>query len=704
MQHHTESQRSIQSGPSELYRLIASNKYQWDVILQRCTTHPHEACFYDTNAGGHVYALHRLLRHTGNDDDDSNIDIEQQSNTRPPVEVVEAVLLACPRAITRKQALLNEDDLMMQYHAAPDGTNNNNMDWQPNNLNGGGNQHQGAAQEDNGDDDNEEDAQQNEDEEEDNLEHDEVRYEYPLAIACECQQDCDVVRLLASYLSKSDPAYRSEVFRSLDYASLSSEYVRILLEEYSGGILERGTNSEVTEGDDDDSPLEQILFWWDDPDMLNMEEDISLYPNCTMQHDLCDLYSKLSMMLYAATKGSMVGYDKSKRTFQVLHYLLHIVSDGGLNGVQFPNDFAHSVLLLAKFIQRARSFQFEERDESGSLPLHIVVSGTKLLKPNIPRIESNEEGDDMAVEVEQDDDIQPENDVQVNEMGQAGDQQQHDNNPIEPQVPPVEQDEEADQDDGVDEEDEDEDEMADDEDDNQEEASMDIDYGLEIVKLLLDQHPSSIRLRDSLSGSLPVHLALCHNPLATEAIEHFLDLYPIAVTMPDGNGRLPLHLALIQGSPSWRSILSLSPTKIETRDPITGLLPFQLAAMSKSKPNVLLEKDNLEEVANEAEGELESLSTCFSLLRMSPCLASGLDNSKQSSQAIMGQQFMMKYKYKPRVTKLEEENERLRQKVEELEAKLQMLQMKGPKATASTSIYDTQPTTCYSPQNKKRKP
>ena len=232
MQYHTDSQRSIQSGPSELYRLIASNKYQWDVILQRCTTHPHEACFYDTNAGGHVYALHRLLRHTGNDDDDSNIDIEQQSNTRPPVEVVEAVLLACPRAITRKQALLNEDDLMM-HHAVADGTNNNNMDWQPNNLNGGGNQHQGAAEEDNGDDENEnEDAQQNDDEEEDNLEHDEVRYEYPLAIACECQQDCDVVRLLASYLSESDPAYRSEVFRSLDYASLSSEYVRILLEEY----------------------------------------------------------------------------------------------------------------------------------------------------------------------------------------------------------------------------------------------------------------------------------------------------------------------------------------------------------------------------------------------------------------------------------------------------------------------------------------
>ena len=160
MQHHTDSQRrssSTQSGPSELYRLIASNNYQWDVILQRCTTHPHEACFY-TNAGGHVYALHRLLRHTGNDDDDSNIDIEQQSNTRPSVEVVEAVLLACPRAITRKQALLNEDDLMMN-HTAVDGTNNIelqlNNNAQGHNLNGGENQHQGAAEEDNSDDENE---------------------------------------------------------------------------------------------------------------------------------------------------------------------------------------------------------------------------------------------------------------------------------------------------------------------------------------------------------------------------------------------------------------------------------------------------------------------------------------------------------------------------------------------------------------------
>jgi hypothetical protein len=123
--------------------------------------------------------------------------------------------------------------------------------------------------------------------------------------------------------------------------------------------------------------------------------------------------------------------------------------------------------------------------------------------------------------------------------------------------------------------------------------------------------------------------------------------------------------------------------------------------MSKPKPNVSLEKDN-QDVANEDEGELESLSTCFTLLRMSPCLASGLDNSKQSSQAIMGQQFMVKYKYKPRATKLEEENERLRQRVKELEAKVQTLQMEETKATASTSIDATRPTD--SPQNKKRKP
>ena len=178
---------------------------------------------------------------------------------------------ACPRAVTRKQAVVDEDNILCLNNDS----NYNSMEWQaqhpqqhgqlpnfppimqdqPNNNN-------------NEDEDEDEELPHNDT----TIDHDDVRFEYPLAIACECEQDGEVVRLLASYLSTTKPVYRSEVFRSLDYASLPNTMVRILLEEYAGCVLERGMNSEAMEGDDDDCPLEQVLFWWDDPDMMGMEE------------------------------------------------------------------------------------------------------------------------------------------------------------------------------------------------------------------------------------------------------------------------------------------------------------------------------------------------------------------------------------------------------------------------------------------------
>jgi hypothetical protein len=59
---------------------------------------------------------------------------------------------------------------------------------------------------------------------------------------------------------------------------------------------------------------------------------------------------------------------------------------------------------------------------------------------------------------------------------------------------------------------------------------------------------------------------------------------------------------------------------------------------------------------------------------MNPCLASGLAEIKpRGPQTSMEQKIMVSYK--PRVTKLEEENEQLRQRVEELELKLALIQL-----------------------------
>lgn len=705
------------SGPSELYRLIASPPPPggdppdyWDVVLNRANEHPHEACFYDPNAGGHVYALHRLLRRAtwGEEDDEDDDDHEddpedydddrsssRRRRRRPPVSVVEAVMRACPRAVTRKQAVVDEDALLVQSSSATttgggdDGNGLRRMSSPPLAL------LPAAVGDDEGRaggrgpprPEGEEDVA---DATDDDDERDDVRFEYPLAIACECRQDGEVVRLLASYLGTAAPAYRSEVYRSLDYASLPNHVVRILLEEHAGCVVERGTNSEATEGDDDDCPLEQVLFWWDDPDMMGMEDDILSYPNCDMGEDLRDLWEKLRMMLYAATYGKMAGYDDSKGSFQVLHRLMRIVSTGGIGGVRFPNDFAHAVVLLAKFIQRERRSMFEERDETGSLPLHIAVSGDSLLRQNdhpsrmmIETGRDDERGEDGAA-VDQGDAGQHESDAQMDQavggvvraddgdLAAGGEARQLDNRLLPPPAGGLLAGAEL----AVEDEDDEEDSYSEAGDNAEEGDNEDIDTSampsdMELIRLLLDQYPASIRLRDSQSGSLPIHLILRHNPRAIDAIELFLDLYPRSVTMPDGNGRLPIHLAIIQKSPTWNKVLSMSPIALEARDPVTGLVPFQLAAMSKPAP-----KDSVEgptSADEQDQDELESLSTCYSLLRMSPCLAFGLADIKPSPQSPIEQQIMVRYK--PRVTKLEEENERLRRRVEELELKLASMQI-----------------------------
>jgi len=698
--HHPSSSKEehmlIQTSPSELYRLIASHPHStppnWDIILQRAISHPQEACFFDPNAGGHVYALHRLLRRTGGRDGDGEDGGEEEGRDAagPPYAVVEAIMTACPRAVTRKQAVIDEDNDFMDEGGSHDGDQqeeegsigSDQQQQQPhpqqqhpnqvvlnmdglNDLNHQQQQQQQQQQPPNEDEeDNESDASSQSDHQQNqnnDNNHDDVRFEYPLAIACECNQDGEIIRLIASAVRKTKPVYRSEVFRSLDYASLSNSVVRILLEEYASLVLERGTVSEANEGEDDDCPLEKVLFDWDDPDCLGMEEEIAIYPECDMKEDLQDLWEKLRMMMYAATKGSMEGYDNCKESFQVLHHLLRIVSKGGIQDVRFPSDFQHSMLLLAKFIQRENVDMFRERDENGSLPLHIAVSERGLLRDVEPRLEDHEgEGGEDNREAM---------DEVVEEAGQLDGQQ----GPLPPAVddaPMPQRDAqpmpEANE---SDEEDEDEEEQG------EEESEHGVDgpssYGMEIIRLLLDQYPASIRLRDLQTGSLPIHLALQRNPHATDAIDHFLDIYPRSVTMPDGEGRLPIHLALLNSSPSWEKILALSPTSLEARDPVTSLLPFQLAALPNSHG---------EETADGAEQELDSLTTCFCLLRMSPCLAAGLAEVKPRPQSLIEQQIMTRYK--PRVTKLEEENERLRQKVLELEKQLLQMQMNTPEGHA----------------------
>ena len=133
---------------------------------------------------------------------------------------------------------------------------------------------------------------------------------------------------------------------------------------------------------------------------------------------------------------------------------------------------------------------------------------------------------------------------------------------------------------------------------------------------------------------------------------------------------------IIHQSPTWTKILDLSHIGLDARDPETGLLPFQLAAMMPRLVPPTDDKADCQTTSTNGNehDELESLTTCFRLLRMNPCLASGLAEIKpRGPQTSMEQQNMVSYK--PRVTKLEEENEQLRQRVKELELQLASIQM-----------------------------
>lgn len=687
-------------GPSELYRLIVAGPPQsashaadptnyWDSIIRRANDYPCEACFYDSNAGGHVYALHRLLRcNRGIDslEENSYDNKDDDGHYRAPMSVIEAVMRACPRALTRKQAVVDEDALLLDASTRRRirDRNHDNDDDNNNISNHGDNIDVDVIDDDNRErrrrlrpDNNEENDDDNDDAQT-TSHRDDVRFEYPLAIACECYQEPEVIRLLASYLGFGDvvPAYRSEVFRSLDYVSLPNHVVRILLEEHPGCVIERGTNSEVTEGDDDDCPLEQVLFWWDDPDMMGIESEVQRYPNCDMADDLRDLYEKLRMMLYAAITGSMMGYDgPSGLNFQVFHHILRIVSHGRIGSVRIPNDFAHAALLLAKFIQSEHRAMFEERDEKGSLLLHIAVSGDSLLR------QKEEVAEEVNTNVNDGEILQDENTdlVQEDDDNDFVENEELQRNAPGP-LPPLWLVGAAHIRNDGDEDDSETDEV--DSEADVEEGGEDVDASttsssdMEIIRLLLDQHPESIRLRDSQTGSLPIHLLLQHNPLAIDAIGLLLDRFPGSVTVPNGNGRLPIHLAIMHQSPTWTKILDLSHIGLDARDPETGLLPFQLAAMMPKLVPPTDDKADCQTTSSNGNehDELESLTTCFRLLRMNPCLASGLAEIKpRGPQTSMEQQNMVSYK--PRVTKLEEENEQLRQRVKELELQLASIQM-----------------------------
>jgi ankyrin repeat protein len=152
----------------------------------------------------------------------------------------------------------------------------------------------------------------------------------------------------------------------------------------------------------------------------------------------------------------------------------------------------------------------------------------------------------------------------------------------------------------------------------------DLSLFLPLIVLL---YPEQLRMKDG-SGNLPLHNAASYPPttmafapsfrrhtrhtavtITKDPVEVLVQGYPVAATIPNSSGHLPLHIALSRGQRRWRtgisSILLAAPEVLLMLDLETQLLPFQLAAAGNSHSDA--EQEGKEEVV---ETILELLLAC----------------------------------------------------------------------------------------------
>lgn len=158
----------------------------------------------------------------------------------------------------------------------------------------------------------------------------------------------------------------------------------------------------------------------------------------------------------------------------------------------------------------------------------------------------------------------------------------------------------------------------------------------DFVRLLLWFHPKV--LQDAFE--FPLHRAAAYyityrsmllasapgNSATQDPLKHVLSRLTeknlaAASASVDAFGRFPIHYAIATGKRTWRSgqldqLIHLHPDGLLRRDPLTGLYPFQLAAMKNE------ETPPIQSSASQDEGNLNSdtvaLETVYQLLRTSP--------------------------------------------------------------------------------------
>jgi ankyrin repeat protein len=154
-----------------------------------------------------------------------------------------------------------------------------------------------------------------------------------------------------------------------------------------------------------------------------------------------------------------------------------------------------------------------------------------------------------------------------------------------------------------------------------------------ILNLVRQRSPDQFRTRDE-SGSLPLHIAVqlpfmsivtattssdgestgepVTNDQTRAIIKVLLEEYPEAAGIADGQGRLPLHIAMEHGQPCADLLLDAEPRALDTRCMVTHMYPFQLAAL------VLEDSENEMHLVPRNDKQREAISTLYTLLRKTP--------------------------------------------------------------------------------------
>jgi hypothetical protein len=144
-------------------------------------------------------------------------------------------------------------------------------------------------------------------------------------------------------------------------------------------------------------------------------------------------------------------------------------------------------------------------------------------------------------------------------------------------------------------------------------------FSFHVLKHIKEKAPEQFRLRDG-DGSLPLHIAVrnehscdhIHNEsYSSEIIEFLLKEYPESAGLPDGQGRLPLHLAVETGLPCYEIIANAEPRALQTRCIVTHMYPFQLVFFRDPE-------------RYKKEWQWGLLNRTYKLLRKAPLMARGM--------------------------------------------------------------------------------